>query len=144
MLTIKEVSEIMKISPYTLRFYDKKGLFPFVKRNERNIRIFTENDLEWVYVVQCLRDTGLPLLRIRQYIDMCVAGDQTIPDRLDLLKKQQCAVKMQQIELQERLDMVNYKILSYENQIEHKTDRIFNPFEEKLAKKMDKKVVNFK
>lgn len=144
MLTIKEVSEIMKISPYTLRFYDTKGLFPFVKRNERNIRIFTENDLEWVYVVQCLRDTGLPLLRIRQYIDMCVAGDQTIPDRLDLLKKQQCAVKMQQIELQERLDMVNYKILSYENQIEHKTDRIFNPFEEKLAKKMDKKVVNFK
>lgn len=144
MLTIKEVSEIMKISPYTLRFYDKKGLFPFVKRNERNIRIFTENDLEWVYVVQCLRDTGLPLLRIRQYIDMCVAGDQTIPDRLDLLKKQQCVVKMQQIELQERLDMVNYKILSYENQIEHKTDRIFNPFEEKLAKKMDKKVVNFK
>lgn len=144
MLTIKEVSEIMKISPYTLRFYDKKGLFPFVKRNERNIRIFTENDLEWVYVVQCLRDTGLPLLRIRQYIDMCVAGDQTIPDRLDLLKKQQCAVKMQQIELQERLDMVNYKILSYENQIEHKTDRIFNPFEEKLAKKMDKKVGNFK
>lgn len=144
MLTIKEVSEIMKISPYTLRFYDKKGLFPFVKRNERNIRIFTENDLEWVYVVQCLRDTGLPLLRIRQYIDMCVAGDQTIPDRLDLLKKQQCAVKMQQIELQERLDMVNYKILSYENQMEHKTDRIFNPFEEKLAKKMDKKVVNFK
>lgn len=144
MLTIKEVSEIMKISPYTLRFYDKKGLFPFVKRNERNITIFTENDLEWVYVVQCLRDTGLPLLRIRQYIDMCVAGDQTIPDRLDLLKKQQCAVKMQQIELQERLDMVNYKILSYENQIEHKTDRIFNPFEEKLAKKMDKKVVNFK
>lgn len=144
MLTIKKVSEIMNISPYTLRFYDKKGLFPFVKRNERNIRIFTENDLEWVYVVQCLRDTGLPLLRIRQYIDMCVAGDQTIPDRLDLLKKQQCAVKMQQIELQERLDMVNYKILSYENQIEHKTDRIFNPFEEKLAKKMDKKVVNFK
>ncbi len=144
MLTNKEVSEIMKISPYTLRFYDTKGLFPFVKRNERNIRIFTENDLEWVYVVQCLRDTGLPLLRIRQYIDMCVAGDQTIPDRLDLLKKQQCAVKMQQIELQERLDMVNYKILSYENQIEHKTDRIFNPFEEKLAKKMDKKVVNFK
>ena len=123
MLTNKEVSEIMKISPYTLRFYDTKGLFPFVKRNERNIRIFTENDLEWVYVVQCLRDTGLPLLRIRQYIDMCVAGDQTIPDRLDLLKKQQCAVKMQQIELQERLDMVNYKILSYENQIEHKTDR---------------------
>ena len=123
MLTNKEVSEIMKISPYTLRFYDTKGLFPFVKRNERNIRIFTENDLEWVYVVQCLRDTGLPLLRIRQYIDMCVAGDQTIPDRLDLLKKQQCAVKMQQIELQERLDMVNYKILSYENQIEHKTER---------------------
>lgn len=46
MLTIKEVSEIMNISPYTLRFYDKKGLFPFVKRNDRNIRIFTENDLE--------------------------------------------------------------------------------------------------
>lgn len=135
MLTIKEVSEIMNISPYTLRFYDKKGLFPFVKRNDRNIRIFTENDLEWVYVVQCLRDTGMPILKVRAYIDMCIEGDQTIPDRLDLLIKQKCVVKMQLIEFQEKLDMVEYKIASYENKIQNKTENLFNPFQEKLEKK---------
>lgn len=144
MLTIKEVSEIMNISPYTLRFYDKKGLFPFVKRNARNIRIFTESDLEWVYVVQCLRETGLSISKIKQYIEMCVEGDQTIPDRLTLLEKQKCIIKMQLIETQEMLDMVDYKIVSYKNRINNKTDRIFNPFEDKLAKNSANKVINLK
>lgn len=144
MLTIKDVSEIMNISPYTLRFYDKKGLFPFVKRNDRNIRIFTENDLEWVYVVQCLRETGLSISKIRNYIELCVEGDQTIPDRLTLLKKQRCVVKMQLVETQEMLDMVDYKIVSYENRMNNKTDRIFNPFEEKLSKNLENKVINLK
>uniref|UniRef100_UPI00254A4198 MerR family transcriptional regulator n=1 Tax=Lactococcus garvieae TaxID=1363 RepID=UPI00254A4198 len=94
MLTIKDVSEIMEISPHTLRFYDKKGLFPFVKRNDQNIRIFSENDLEWVYVVKCLRETGLSIAKIRNYIELCIVGDQTIPDRLSLLKKQKHIVEM--------------------------------------------------
>lgn len=144
MLTIKEVSEIMNISPHTLRFYDKKGLFPFVKRNELNIRIFTENDLEWVYVVQCLRETGLSISKIKKYIEMCVEGDQTIPDRLTLLEKQKCVIQMQLIETQEMLDMVDYKIVSYKNRINHKTDRIFNPFAERLSKSIENKVVNLK
>lgn len=134
MLTIKEVSKIMCISPYTLRFYDKEGLFPFVKRNERNIRIFTENDLEWVYVVQCLRETGLPIAKIRQYIIMCTEGDQTIPKRLKLLESQRESILLQLSETKEMLDMVDYKITSYRNRINNKTDRIFNPFEKKLAK----------
>ncbi|MDG4967175.1 MerR family transcriptional regulator [Lactococcus lactis] len=134
MLTIKEVSKIMCISPYTLRFYDKEGLFPFVKRNERNIRIFTENDLEWVYVVQCLRETGLPIAKIRQYIIMCIEGDQTIPKRLKLLESQRESILLQLSETKEMLDMVDYKITSYRNRINNKTDRIFNPFEKKLAK----------
>ena len=138
MLTIKEVSRLMCISPYTLRYYDKEGLFPFVKRNERNIRIFTEDDLEWVYIVQCLRETGLSIAKIRQYIIMCVEGDKTIPDRLKMLEIQKNNILLQLSETKEMLDMVDYKITSYRNRLNNKTDRIFNPFEKKMAENKEK------
>ena len=58
MYTIKEVADKMVISEFTLLFWAKSGFFPFVKRNQNNIRIFSEYDLEWVIIVKCLRSVG--------------------------------------------------------------------------------------
>ena len=58
MYTIKEVSKKMDISEHTLRFWTKSGFFPFIKRNKNNIRLFSDNDLDWVRIVKCLRAVG--------------------------------------------------------------------------------------
>ena len=58
MYTIKEVAEKMDISEHTLRFWAKSGFFPFLTRNDNNVRMFSENDLNWVRIVKCLRSVG--------------------------------------------------------------------------------------
>ena len=58
MYTIKEVAKKMDISEHTLRFWTKSGFFPFIKRNKTNIRLFSDNDLDWVRIVKCLRAVG--------------------------------------------------------------------------------------
>ena len=70
MYTIKEVADKMDISEHTLRFWAKSGLFPFVKRDSNNIRKFSENDLEWVKIVKCLRSVGTENKKIKRYIDL--------------------------------------------------------------------------
>ena len=77
MYTIKEVSKIMGVSEHTLRFWAKLGFFPFIKRDANNIRQFSDNDLEWVKIVKCLRSVGTENKSIKRYIDLCVAGDST-------------------------------------------------------------------
>ena len=58
MYTIKEVAKKMDISEHTLRFWTKSGFFPFIKRNKNNIRLFSDNDLDWVRIVKFLRAVG--------------------------------------------------------------------------------------
>ncbi|MBO0468675.1 MerR family transcriptional regulator [Enterococcus plantarum] len=130
--TVKEVSEIMNISPYTLRFYDKKGLFPFVKRNSKNVREFNEEDLEWVYIVMCLRATGLSISNVQHYITLFRQGDETVKNRLDLLIEQRSIIKRQLVELNEKSEMLEYKIAVYQGMINGNEVSLHNPISEKV------------
>lgn len=133
--TVKEVSEIMAISPYTLRFYDKKGLFPFVKRNSKNVREFNEEDLEWVYIVMCLRATGLSISNVQHYITLFRRGDETIENRLELLMEQRSIIKRQLVELNEKSEMLEYKIAVYQGMIDGNEVSLHNPISEKVKKR---------
>ena len=86
MYTIKEVADKMDVSEHTLRFWAKSGFFPFVKRDENNIRQFSENDLDWVKIVKCLRSVGTENKAIKRYIELCIKGDSTIPERYKIIQ----------------------------------------------------------
>ena len=72
MYTIKEVADKMEVSEHTLRFWAKSGFFPFLQRDNNNIRRFSENDLNWVRIVKCLRSVGTQNKDIKRYIDLCI------------------------------------------------------------------------
>ncbi|MGN0106897.1 MAG: MerR family transcriptional regulator, partial [Hominilimicola sp.] len=78
------------------------------------IRMFKDKDFEWLFVIECLKKTGMPIKDIKSFIDMAVAGDETINERLDLIKKQRDSVLRQIKELQGTLDILNYKCWYYE------------------------------
>lgn len=127
MYTIKEVADMMEISEHTLRFWAKSGFFPFVKRNHNNIRIFSDDDLGWVKIVKCLRSVGTENKAIKKYIDLCIVGDSTIPERYEIIKStKEKAVKQMQ-DLQKQLDLLDYKEEYYQNLIKHNLTDEWNP-----------------
>ena len=70
--TIGEVAKMYGIAPSALRYYDKEGLLPFIERTEGGARLFKEEDLEWLTTIECLKDTGMPIKMIKQFIDWCL------------------------------------------------------------------------
>lgn len=127
MYTIKEVADKLDISEHTLRFWAKSDFFPFVKRDKNNIRIFTEDDLAWVRIVKCLRSVGTENKAIKRYIDLCIIGDSTIPERYEIIQNTKIKALQQMKELQNQLDLLDYKEKFYQNLIENNLEDSWNP-----------------
>lgn len=127
MYTIKEVAEKMDISEHTLRFWAKSGFFPFVKRNQNNIRQFSDNDLEWVKIVKCLRSVGTENKAIKKYIDLCIVGDSTIEERYKIILGTKEKALMQMDELKKQLAILEYKENFYKNLIKNNLKDTWNP-----------------
>lgn len=119
MYTIKEVAERMGVSEHTLRFWAKSGFFPFIKRNQNNIRLFSESDLEWVKIVKCLRSVGTDNKSIKKYIDLCIIGDSTIQERYAIILATKQKALEQMNELKNQLAILDYKENFYQNLIKN-------------------------
>lgn len=114
MYSIGQVAERSGLSSYTLRYYDHEGLMPFVHRNKAGRREFSEHDLDFIDLITCLKGTGMQLSEIRKFVEMSMAGDETLADRLAIFKAQQEAVHDQMAQLQKHLDKLNFKVRYFE------------------------------
>lgn len=112
--TIGEIAKKVNISPHTLRFYAKEGLLPFVERSESGIRMFKDEDFQWLMIIECLKKAGMPIKDIKTLIDLTMEGDSTIDQRLEIFKKQKEDVEQQIAQLQETLKLLEYKCWYYE------------------------------
>ena len=112
--TISEAAARMHLSAPTLRYYDKEGLLPFVDRSASGVRVFKESDFEWLRLIECLKATGMPIRDIKQFIDWCLEGDATLPQRRDMFRERRRAVLAQMERLQATLDIIDYKCWYYE------------------------------
>lgn len=113
--TIKQVSEKTHLSPHTIRYYEKEGLLPFVHRAENGNREFSTTDLEWLGLVHCLKNTGMPLKQIKQYIDWYIEGPTTFDSRKNMLIEHRLSVLKQFQELEKNLIKIDAKIAYYDN-----------------------------
>ncbi len=112
--TIGEMAERLNVAPSTLRYYDKEGLLPFVERSSGGIRMFKDEDMEWLRLLGCLKKAGMPLKEIRSFMDWSRQGDATISQRLELIEKQRQSVLDQQKQLEDTLLMLDYKRWYYQ------------------------------
>jgi DNA-binding transcriptional MerR regulator len=110
---IGEVAVKLGISISTLRYYDKQGLLPLVKRTEGNIRVFSDVDFEFLSMIECLKISGMKLKDIRKYFYWCHLGDQTIKKRYDMFQERKKEAEKQLAELENSLELINYKCEFY-------------------------------
>ena len=122
--SIGDVAEEMNLPASTLRFYDRKGLLPFVDRDSAGRRSFKDNDLNFLQVIECMKKCGMTITEIRHFIDLCMQGDVTLMDRYELLEKEAATVKEQIQTLQDQLDFLHYKMWYFKTAVEADTEDI--------------------
>lgn len=125
--TVKEAAEKMDISEHTLRFWAKSGFFPFIKRNKNNIRLFSDDDLDWIKIVKCLRSVGTENKDIKKYIDLCIVGDSTINERYKIIQTTKAKALKQLKDLNQQIEVLKYKEKFYENLIKNNLEDTWNP-----------------
>ena len=112
-MTIKEVSKMYNLSPDTLRFYEKKGLIGPVKKTSGGIRDYEEEDLKRIEFIKCMRSAEIPVIVLKEYVDLFSAGDETIKERRKLLEEQKRILEDKIAKMQEAYEKLNKKIDMY-------------------------------
>lgn len=110
-----EVAARFGLTLDTLRYYEKEGLLTEVERAPSGHRRYRASDVELLDLVRCLRDTDMPIARLRRFAELVRDGDHTIPARLDILQTHDTALTQRIAELRSRQDAIHHKISYYEN-----------------------------
>ena len=116
MYTIGQVSEMFHLPVSTLRYYDKEGLFPSMERVS-GIRKFSDNEIETLHVIECLKKTGMEIKDIIQFMDWCAAGPSTYPNRRELFENRKKALEEQLREFEKNMAMIQFKCWYYDQAI---------------------------
>ena len=116
-MTIKEVCEKYDITADTLRYYERVGVIPAVSRTKGGIRDFTEEDISWVENAICMRNAGLPVEMLIEYVKLFQEGDSTFTARRDLLAEAREELQEQLDRINETAKLLDYKISRYEEAI---------------------------
>jgi DNA-binding transcriptional MerR regulator len=122
--TVSQVADCLGITVYTLHYYDKEGLLPFVDRAANGARVFKDSDFRWLDIIMALKNTGMPLKDIKQYVEWGMAGDSTLKQRFEYIIKQKKTVEKKMEELKKYLELLDYKQWYYETAIEAGTTAI--------------------
>ena len=85
--TIKQVSEMMSLPISTIRYYDKMGLIPFLEKNDSGYRIFKDDDIAMLRIIECFKRTGMSISEMQQFVEMVQRGDESLEERYELFKK---------------------------------------------------------
>ncbi len=111
--TIQEVAEMTGVSAHTLRYYEKIGLLTDVGRQDNGHRRYIEDDLGWIHFLKLLRETGMSIQHMQQFMEFARQGDSTIADRIEVLTEHRCELAANIAQLQDHLEHLDRKIAYY-------------------------------
>ncbi|MFS0777117.1 MerR family transcriptional regulator [Neobacillus sp. 3P2-tot-E-2] len=122
--SISEVAKHFNLTSHTLRYYDKEGLLPFVERTPSGIRLFKESDMGAIEIIECLKSSGMPIKKIKNFIEWCSEGDSTLQQRYEMFLERKAAVEAQMEELKRTLEVIDYKCSYYKSALDAGTEDI--------------------
>ncbi|AEF81654.1 MerR family transcriptional regulator [Leadbettera azotonutricia] len=114
--TIKQVSEKTFLPPHVLRYYENEGLLPSISRSRNGVRRYSDEDLEWIGLICCLKNTGMSIKQIKNFVELSVKGDKTLKQRVEMLQEHKKNVEEQIREMHQHLEKVTCKIEKFSKQ----------------------------
>lgn len=110
----------------TLKFYCNEGLVPNVKRDSNNRRIFDERDVKWIKDLLCLKKCGMSIQEMKAYLELCLQGESTIPQRKEMLAKKQETLRVSIQELEDSVAYIDWKQNFYDEVLSGKRPYVSN------------------
>lgn len=107
--TMKEACGLVGMSYETLKFYCRTGLVPNVRRDGRNRRVFDDRNIAWIKSLNCLRACGMGVAEMREYLDLCLQGEPSIPQRQALMERQRAILEERRAEIDRSLAYIDAK-----------------------------------
>ena len=119
--SMKQTCEKTGLTYDTLKFYCNEGLVPNVKRDKNNYRIFNDKDIDWINSLSCLKNCGMSIIEMKEYLKLCLEGEKTIPERQQILN-----VKLKELEnkinkIKQSIDYIHWKQNFYKDVLSGKT-----------------------
>lgn len=121
MYSMKETCLKVGMSYETLKFYCNQGLIPNVKRDKNNYRVFDDNNVAWITSLSCLKNCGMSISEMKEYLALCLKGESTIPERQEILKAKKQSLLEKQKEIQDSINYINWKQGFYNDVLSGKT-----------------------
>ena len=113
--SMKETCLAVGMSYETLKFYCREGLVPNVQRDKLNHRVFDEQDVAWLKGLQCLKRCGMGIKEMRRYMELCLEGISSIPERKEMLDEKRELLLIQRSEIDESLAYIEKKQALYDD-----------------------------
>ncbi len=118
MYSIQDVSKKTGLTAHTLRYYEKEGLLSPVGRSQGGFRQYTDEDLEALGLICCLKNTGMSLQEIARFVQLTQAGEHTLRERVEMLTEHRENVIARMAEMQKYLDKVTWKVNFFTKKLE--------------------------
>ena len=126
MYTMKEVCRETDMTYEALKFYCSEGLVPNVKRDTNNHRVFDDRDVAWIKSLTCLKNCGMSIQEMKVYIDLCLQGEPSIPERKVILARKREDLLKKMAELQASIDYIDWKQGFYDDVLSGKIEYYSN------------------
>lgn len=122
MYSMKETCEKVGMSYQTLKFYCNQGLIPNVKRDKNNYRVFDDNNINWIKSLSCLKKCGMGIDEMKSYLELCLQGEPSIPERKVMLEEKRKELELKKQEIEDCLSFIDWKQNFYNNVLSGKTE----------------------
>lgn len=123
---MKETCKKTGLSYDTLKYYCNEGLIPHVKRDKNNYRVFNENDIAWINSLSCLKNCDMTINEMKEYLQLCLKGEETIPERQRILEKKLKKLEHKVQKINESIDFIHWKQNFYEDVLNGKVKYFSN------------------
>lgn len=110
------------MSYQTLKFYCNEGLIPNVQRDKNNYRIFDENNINWIKSLACLKKCGMSIDEMKKYLNLCLQGESTIPQRQAMLAEKKKDLDSKKKEIEDSMAFIDWKQNFYDEVLSGKTE----------------------
>ena len=122
MYSMKETCNQVGMSYQTLKFYCNEGLIPNVQRDKNNYRIFDENNINWIKSLACLKKCGMSIDEMKKYLNLCLQGESTIPQRQAMLAEKKKDLELKKKDIEDSMAFIDWKQNFYDEVLSGKTE----------------------